>query len=114
MGTSPVHYILKIPDMLLLDYMHQVLEGEFTRRMSKWLGGSCPSEITISRADQVHISHKLRRIILPHDFKRKFRPVEEFHKWKASEKQALSLHAGLPVLKAYLPTEHFHHHSLLV
>ena len=114
MGTSPVHSILKIPDMLLLDYMHQVLEGEFTRRLSKWLRGSCPSKISISQADQVHITHKLCSIILPHDFKRKFRPVEEFHRWKASEKQALFLHAGLPILKAYLSTEHFYHHSLLV
>ena len=95
MGTSPVHSILKIPDMLLLDYMHQVLEGEFTRRLSKWLKGTCPSKISISRADQVHITHKLRRIILPHDFKRKFRPVEEFLRWKASEKQALFLHADI-------------------
>ena len=31
-GTSPVHSIMKIPDMLLLDYVHQVLEGEYTRR----------------------------------------------------------------------------------
>ncbi|KAJ7392335.1 hypothetical protein OS493_011993 [Desmophyllum pertusum] len=52
--------------------------------------------------------------MLPHDFKRKFRPVEEFNRWKASEKQVLFLHAGLPILKAYLPAEHFYHHSLLV
>ena len=114
MGTSPVHSILKIPDMLLLDYMHQVLEGEYTRRLSKWLGRTCPSEIEISEADQGEISQKLRSLILSHDFKRKFRPVEEFHKWKASEKQVLFLHAGLPILKPYLPAEHFYHHSLLV
>ena len=94
--------------------MHQVLEGEYSRRLSKWLGGSCPSEIDISQAVKGVISHKLRSVILPHDFKRKFRPIEEFHKWKASEKQALFLHAGLPILKHCLPVEHFYHHSLLV
>ena len=30
-GHSPVHEILQIPDMILFDYMHQVLEGEYTR-----------------------------------------------------------------------------------
>ena len=49
-----------------------------------------------------------------HDFKRKLRPVEEFHKCKATEKQVLFFHAGLPILKPYLPAEHFYHHSLLV
>lgn len=114
MGTSSVHSILKIPDMLLLDYMHQVLEGEYTRRLSKWLGGSCPSAISLSKATQGDISNRLSKIKLPHDFKRKFRPLEEFNKWKASEKQALFLHAGLPILKSHLPTEHFFHNSLLV
>lgn len=42
-GTSPVHDILDMPEMILLDYMHQVLEGEYTRRLSKWFNGSCPS-----------------------------------------------------------------------
>ncbi|CAB4038528.1 Hypothetical predicted protein [Paramuricea clavata] len=45
-GTSPVHDILQIPEMLLLDYMHQVLEGEYTRMLAKWLSGSCPSGVT--------------------------------------------------------------------
>ena len=113
-GPSPIHSILKIPDMLLLDYMHQVLQGEYTRRLSKWLGGSCPSEIEFSKTDQGNISHKLHSVMLPHDFKRKFRPIEEFHRWKASEKELLFLHVGLPVLKDVLPAEHFYHHSLLV
>ena len=30
-GHSPVHGVLQIPDMILFDYMHQVLEGEYTR-----------------------------------------------------------------------------------
>ena len=52
---------------------------------------------------------------LPHDFKRTFCPVEEFGKWKASEKQVLFHHAGLPILKSLLPAEHLiYHHSLLV
>ena len=112
-GTSPVHSIVKIPDMLLLDYMHQILEGECTRRLSQWLGGHCPSNITLSKEEQANVSHQLRTIKLPHDFKMKFRPVEEFSKWKASEKGALFHHAGLPILKHLLPPEHFYHHCLL-
>lgn len=97
-----------------IEEVRQVLEGEYTRRLSKWLGGSCPSEIHVSQEVQGDISHKRRSLILPHAFKRKFRPVEEFHKWKASEKQMLFLHAGLPILKPHIPAEHFYHHSLLI
>ena len=46
-GTSPVHDILEIPEMVLLDYMHQVLEGEYTRRLSKWFNRSCPSGVSL-------------------------------------------------------------------
>lgn len=112
-GSSPVHRILKIPEMLLFDYMHQVLEGEYTRRLTKWLNGKCPSETSIKNSQRT-ITTKLLNIKLPHDFKRKFRPIEEFSKWKASEKQALFLHTGLPILKTVLPPELFYHHCLLV
>lgn len=115
-GTSPVHDILQIPEMLLLDYMHQVLEGEYTRRLSKWLSRSCPSGVTrLSNGEtKKAFSKKLLSTSLPHDFKRKLRQIEEFKKWKASEKQTLFLHVGLPLLKQLLPSELFHHHCLLV
>lgn len=102
MGPYPIHSILKIPDMLLLDYMNQVLEGEYTRRQSKWLGGSCPSEIAFSKTDQGNISHKPHSVMLPHDFKKKFRPFEEFRRWKAGEKELVFLPVGLPALKDVL------------
>ena len=113
-GQSPIHSVLQIPDMLLLDYMHQVLEGEYSRRLSKWWNGSCPAEIKFCTATQQVISKKLHDVKLPHDFKRKFRPIEEFNRWKASEKEVLFLHAGLPILKTLLPTDYFLHHCLLV
>ena len=112
-GSSVVHSILQIPEMLLFDYMHQVLEGEFTRRMTKWLSGSCPSGVNLKPHVQ-SLSERLQTIGLPHDFKRKFRSLNEFKRWKASEKQNFFLHASLPVLKDILPSEIFYHHSLLV
>jgi hypothetical protein len=72
MGTSPVHDILEIPEMVLLDYMHQVLEGEYTRRLSKWFNGSCPSGVSLrDEATKETLSGKLMSTLLPHDFKRK-------------------------------------------
>jgi hypothetical protein len=115
MGTSPVHDILEIPEMVLLDYMHQVLEGEYTRRLSKWFNGSCPSGVSLrDEATKETLSGKLMSTLLPHDFKRKLRQVEEFKRWKANEKQTMFLHVGLPLLKQLLPTELFYHHCLLV
>ncbi len=112
-GPSVVHTILNIPDMLLFDYMHQVLEGEFTRRVSKWLTGSCGSGVNF-KLYVVNLSQSLKAIGLPHDFNRKFRLLGEFQRWKASEKQTFFLHASLPLLKGILPPELFYHHSLLV
>ncbi|CAB4001342.1 Hypothetical predicted protein [Paramuricea clavata] len=112
-GLSIVHTILNIPDMLLFDYMHQVLEGEFTRRMTKWLAGSCGSGVNL-KPSVVSLSQNLKAIGLPHDFNRKLRPLEEFKRWKASEKQTFFLHASLPLLKGILPPEIFYHHCLLV
>jgi hypothetical protein len=112
-GSSVVHTILQIPEMLLFDYMHQVLEGEFTRRMAKCLSGSCPTGVNLKPHIQC-LSDRLHSIGLPHDFKRKFRSLNEFKRWKASEKQNFFLHASLPVLKDILPSEIFYHHSLLV
>ena len=114
-GTSPVHDILEIPDMVLLDYMHQVLEGEYTRRFSKWLSGTCPSEFTLdNNITKEDLSRQLQSTSVTHDFNRKLRPIEEFKKWKASEKQTLFLHVGLPVMKGHFPPELFYHHCLLV
>ena len=113
-GTSPVHDILTIPEMVLLDYMHQVLEGEYTRRLSKWFDGTCPSGVKLNSDEKGELSRKLVSTLLPHDFKRKLRQIEEFKKWKANEKQTMFLHVGLPVLKNLLPPEIFHHHCLLV
>lgn len=103
-GQSPVHDILQIPETLLFDYMHQVLEGEYTRRFTKWLNGKCPSGTCINKNAQEHVTRILLSIKLPHDFNHKFRPVEEFNKWKANEKQMLFFHAGLPILKNSLTT----------
>ena len=41
-GTSPFHRVLRIPDNILLDYMHLVLEGEFMRRLTLWVNSSGP------------------------------------------------------------------------
>ena len=80
-GPSVVHTVLSIPDMLPFDYMHQVLEGEFTRRMTKWLLGSCRSGVNL-KCFLPCLSQRLQAIGLLHDFKRKFCSFEEFKRWK--------------------------------
>ena len=106
-GTSPAQGILQVPEMLLYNYMHQVIEGEFTRRMNAWLAGKCSSNATL-KPSKGDLTNNLLNVSLPHDYKRTFRSLQEFKHWKASEKQTLFLHAVLPLLKC------FSHHSLLV
>ena len=88
-----MHSILQIPEMLF-DYMHQVPEGKFTRRMTKWLVGSCSSGVNLKPHVQ-NLSERLQTISLPHDFKQKFRSLDEFKRWKGSEKLNFFLHASL-------------------
>lgn len=75
-----------------------------------WLLANCRPTV----GWQLVISKKLHDVKLPHDFKRKFRPIEEFNRWKASQREVLFLHTGLPILKTLLSTDHFFHHCLLV
>ena len=67
----------------------------------KWLSGSCPSGFNLKPHVQ-SLSEHLQTIGLPYDLKRKFRSLDEFKRWKASEKQTFFLHASLPVLKVVL------------
>ena len=99
-SLTSTHEVLQIPDMILFDYIQpQVLEGECTRWLSKWLHGICPNKIAINCAAQAILSKVVHNVEIPHDFKWKFRPVQEFNRWKASEKEVLFLHVGLPILK---------------
>lgn len=111
-GTSPLHRVLQIPDSLMLDYMHLVLEGEFSRRFSIWLNPRNEHGYLAKRT--AALEKKMLDISFPHDFNRKLRPISEFKRWKDREIQNFFLYASLPLLKFHLPSEYYHHLSLLV
>ena len=112
LGTSPLHDVLRIPDSLILDYMHLVLEGEFVRRLSIWLNGQ--NENGFLAKQTAPLEEAMLRIQFPHDFNRKLRPFRDFKRWKDREVQNLFLHASLPLLKFLLPPNLFYHLSIFV
>ena len=113
-GSSPVHEILKIPEKVLLDFMHQVLEGELYRRLKSFFFLSS-NEAPFCLKECIHaIDTSITAVKLPHDFPKKMRTISELGKWKAHEKGMFLFHMSLPCLRRYLPAEHFFHHSLFV
>ena len=112
MGTSPLHRVLHIPDNVLLDYMHLVLEGEFMRRLTMWLDGSGLHGYLHEHKEELEAA--MKEIRFPHDFNRKLRSFSEIKRWKDREVQNFFLHVSLPLLKPFLPFEYFLHLSLLV
>ena len=112
MGTSPLHRVLRVPDNLLLDYMHLVLEGEFMRRLNLWLNGS--GNHGYLHEHQGTLEAIMKTIQFPHDFNRKLRPFNEIKRWKDREVQNFFLHVSLPLLRPFLPLEFFFHLCLLV
>ena len=66
LGTLPLHDVLRIPDSLILDYMHLVLEGEFQQWLSIWLNGQDQNGFL---AKQVVLSEEpMSKINFPPDF----------------------------------------------
>ena len=96
-GTSPVHNILDTPEMILLDYMHQVLEGEYTRRLSKWFNGSCPSGVSLrDEATKEALSKKLMSTFLPHDSKESLDKLRNFRNGKRMRNKQCSFTLDCP------------------
>ena len=113
-GPSPVHSILTIPEKLLLDYLHQVLEGEYFRKLKLWFVTSKRQDAFCLKNVVTEFDKFILNVKLPHDFPKKMRSICDLGKWKAHEKEIMLLHVGLPVLRKFLPSEHFYHHALFV
>lgn len=111
-GVSPLLRVIKVPDKVLLDYMHLILAGEFLRRLNIWLNSQSESRFLSIVKEEVDSS--MLEVKFPHDFNRKLRPLSELKRWKDRELQNLFLHASLPILKPHLPPEYFYHFALLV
>ena len=113
-GPSPIHSILTIPEKLLLDYLHQVLEGEFFRKLKCWFVTSKRQDMFCLKNVITEFDKLTLNVKLPHDFPKKMRSIRDLGKWKAHEKEIMLLHVGLPILRKFLPSEHFYHHALFV
>ena len=92
--------------------MHLVLAGEFLRRLKIWLDHQSDNGFLSQSKGEVDAA--LLRVKFPHDFNRKFRPINELKRWKDRELQNFFLHASLPILNYFFLDDYFCHFSLLV
>ena len=113
-GPSPVHEILKIPEKVLLDFMHQVLEGKLQRKLRSFFVSSSDEDPYCLKESLHAVDEMIMSVQLPHDFPKKMRSIAELRKWKAHEKEIFLFHMSLPALRKYLPSDYFFRHSLFV
>ena len=81
-------HVLEVPSKVLLDHMHLVLAGEFLRRLKIWLDHQSDNGFLSQSKDEVDAA--LLRVKFPHDFNRKFRPINELKRWKDRVAEFLS------------------------
>lgn len=105
---------MRIPEQLSLDFLHQVIEEEFSRKLKLWFVGSNADDVYCLEDSISAIDSAIFSVMLPHDFPKKSRSIHELCKWKAHEKEIFLFHIGLPILRKFLPAEHFFHYSLFV
>lgn len=94
---------------IALDYMHLVCLGVMKRLLSLWLKG--PKNIRLRVNQQEIISKMLFNVrnLIPYEFARLPRSLEDYGKWKATEFRLFLLYLGPVFLKNVLSNEYYTH-----
>ena len=115
-GRSVLSAHIDIPQSVVIDYMHAILEGVTETLLSACLDSkhsACRFFLGHPAATK-EIDKRLHWIKPPYEFHRTPRSITSFKYWKASEFRAWLLYYSLPVLSDLLPPDYIYHLSLLV
>ena len=114
-GESPLASHIDLVNSIPIDYMHAVLEGVTKQFLTMWFNTKNHKSSFYLGRKVKEIDRLLIKIKPPSEFRRSPRSIETTLKfWKANEFRAWLLFYSLPVVWPYLPSEYFHHWSLLV
>jgi hypothetical protein len=93
-GPTLLSEIMKIPENIGIDYMHQVLLGIYKNFLLSFVQSSIIDKRRLNEIDACLLSIKC-----PSYWTRKFRGISELQYWKAQEFRNFMLHtAGIPLL----------------
>ena len=99
----------------LLDYMQLVCLGVMKRLLLFWKEGPRPFRLTPFQISQISGRLKNMTGLMPSEFARQPRGLDELKRWKATELRTFLLYVGPIVLKGILrPEKHIHFLSLSV
>jgi len=65
-GVSPPLHVIEVPDKVLLDYVHLVLDGEFLRRLNIWINSQ--SDYGFLSNVKEEVDEAMVEVKFPHDF----------------------------------------------
>ena len=85
-GLSVICYVIKVPEQVPIDYMHQVLLGVCRSLYFTWLKSYNLNEDAMNR--------NICGVSLPHDFTRRPRNFKCAKEWKAQEWRLFLLYIG--------------------
>ena len=95
-----------------LDYMHLVCLGVMRRLLNMWKKGPLKSRLSAKLITQLSERLCNFKFILPKEFSRKPRSLQELNRWKATEFRQFLLYTGPVMFKGFLNNTMYQHFLL--
>lgn len=92
-----------------LDYMHLVCLGVIKRLLQIWLRGSRNCRLPKECINLISRHLKMIRYLIPLEFARKPRDLQDIDRWKATELRQFLLYTGIVILKPILSSTCYNH-----
>lgn len=114
-GLSPlIELPIDITTTVVLDYMHCVCQGVMKRLLEFWIRGKKPVRILEEKKDNIsRFLFNLKKLV-PSEFARLPRSLDDIEYWKATEFREFLLYTGVIVLKSNLKKKFYEHFLLLL
>ena len=113
---SPLQLLpIGLVSQFVLDPMHLLYLGAMKKLLWLWLKSSISSGVRLGNQMKVKISKLLVSFhsFLPQEFARKWRPLTEYERWKATEFRQFLLYSGCVALKSSISRSIYKHFMLL-
>lgn len=92
-----------------LDYMHLVCLGVVKRLLQLWIKGNKNIRLSSEAVNSVSRYLIASKSLIPAEFARKPRSLNDIDRWKATELRQFLLYTGIVVMKSVLPTNCYNH-----
>lgn len=112
-GPTFLSKLLRLPEQILIDYMHASLEGTLKKMLNLWFNSKYHKKPFYLK-NVVDIDSVLMKIQFPSEFPRSQRSLEYFHFFKANELRNLIFYSIIYILKEKMHKKYFDHLVLFI